>query len=1381
MKKTLFSFTTFLTGLVISFNCYSFVPLRFIKMDNRNGFSSDYLTDIIQDKEGFLWITSMNGINRYDGYELKIFKPGFKDKNGFTNHEFKAVTIDKEDNYWFATLHSGINVYNKKTGEVRAINTRGPANQTILHDFVNDVFCDSKGRIWISTDGGLNMFHPKENRMFTYTEGMNPGKNNPKGAIYNVYEDSKGQIFICSAVNGLYLFEDKLNDFINFRIPSVYSIGGYVNRIHNIVEDSNGTYWIGTWGNGLFQTEISIKKGLTVLRHLHDGLKVNSLKANLITCLYKSRSGAILIGTTSSLHILNNPESTDEKLTVIEVGEGENQISNGEITQIFEDRSGILWFTTAGGGLNKVDAGSKQFTTHLIVKNGIKLDPQIINSFYNNPNGDLMVGVQGVGFGKYSIEKEVFTHYLNLFEYRNLPRDLNTAICFFKDSKGLLWIGERFYGVYLVDEKSGKVAHYSNLENVSGFDSRRVNVIQEDPMHNVWVGTESGLYKFVRLNEPDKFQVFRFLSAKDNPYSISGDYINSLYFDSNRTLWVTTNNGLSKLETPLKTNFPLVFKNYSVSRDNSNGLRSNMLYSMHEDELKRFWIGTGGEGLALFDRENEKFTHFSRNVGLKGDAIYDIIPGKDNSLWLTSDQGLIKFSYKNNKKPVIESYTYEDGLQGNIFLPGSSHKDSQGNIYIGGYHGFNSFNPEKLQLNQSIPEMAFTKIETSNNEVNIFDALENGLNITHKDKSFSIGFTALSYSQPTKNMFSYILEGFDQDWSIVNYTGRTVTYKNVPPGDYTFKVIASNSSDLWNVKPLELKITVKPHPFETWWAFTFYGLVFFAILFWIYYILINNTKIKHSFEIEKLERIKEENINEFKFRFFTNISHELLTPLSIISCSVEDLTKNLKINKENLHVMSNNVNRLLRLITQLLDYRKMETNNMMPLVTKIDINLFFREICDSFQPFSDKKFITTYLNGEIEEEIFVDPEKLEKIISNLLSNAFKYTPEYGKIFFFYKLVKEDSLSWLCVEIIDSGQGIHISNIQQIFDRFYRVKSITGKTFGTGIGLALTKNLVEVHKGVINVENDATYGAKFSFKIPVSEEAYSEDQIADETGVYLIKEFSVGFGDSSDSSAESGVPTPSVKGTAKILVVEDNIEFRRLIANYLSYYFEVFEASNGVEGYELAIKESPDLIISDVMMPEMDGIELCQKIKNNIETSDILVILLTAKVGDEARFQSYKSGADSYIPKPVSFKVLHARIDSLIDLRQQIIKRFSSGIMPEIKEINISGMDNNLLKMMKTEVEKNISDPDLNVNRLSEKLQLSSSMLYRKLTKLTGMSPVEFIRNIRVEHSAQLLKSSDSNVSEAAYNSGFNDLSYFTKCFKNHYGVTPKNYKKKYSE
>jgi DNA-binding response OmpR family regulator/two-component sensor histidine kinase len=459
----------------------------------------------------------------------------------------------------------------------------------------------------------------------------------------------------------------------------------------------------------------------------------------------------------------------------------------------------------------------------------------------------------------------------------------------------------------------------------------------------------------------------------------------------------------------------------------------------------------------------------------------------------------------------------------------------------------------------------------------------------------------------------------------------------------------------------------------------------------------------------------------------------------------------------------------------------METNNMMPLVTKLDINLFFREICNNFQPFSDKKFISTFLNGEVEKEIFVDPEKLEKVISNLLSNAFKYTPEYGKIFFNYNLEKKDSISWLCVEIIDSGQGIHISNIQQIFDRFYRIKSITGKTFGTGIGLALTKNLVEVHKGVINVENDTNYGAKFSFKIPVSEEAYSEDQIADETGVYLIKEFSFGFGDSNEYIAESGVPTPSAKGTTKILVVEDNIEFRGLIVNYLSYYFEVFEASNGVEGYDLALKEFPDLIVSDVMMPEMDGIEFCQKIKNNIETSHILVILLTAKVSDDARFQSYKSGADSYIPKPVSFKVLHARLNSLTDMRQRIIKRFSLGILPEINEINISSLDNNLLKKIKDEVEKNISDYDLNVTRLSEKLQLSSSMLYRKLTNLTGMSPVEFIRNIRVEHSAQLLRNSDSNVSEAAYNSGFNDLSYFTKCFKNHFGITPKNYKKKYSK
>jgi len=657
----------------------------------------------------------------------------------------------------------------------------------------------------------------------------------------------------------------------------------------------------------------------------------------------------------------------------------------------------------------------------------------------------------------------------------------------------------------------------------------------------------------------------------------------------------------------------------------------------------------------------------------------------------------------------------------------------------------------------------------------VYDAIKNGLDLNYNQDNINIEFAALSYSQPGKNKYAYIMEGLDAVWKRTNSEGRMLNYSHIPPGDYTLRLKASNNSDIWNEVPLTLSIKVRPHPAKSWWAILIYTLIVIGILIAIYYFLINNIKIKQAYEIEKLERIKDENINQFKFRFFTNISHELLTPLSVLSFSVEDLISKMVLDSERLQIMERNVNRIMHLISQLLDFRKVESGSMKPEVMPGRIDTFIEQICISLKPLADKKHISVTVNGNGDQTIYFDPDKLDKIVCNLLSNALRYTPENGKIIINYRLYDKEKLTWLNLEVIDSGKGIEPENLDQVFERFYQVKSVTGKTFGAGIGLALSKNLVENHKGFMTVQNEETMGAKFSVDIPVSAEAYSKQEIRNEEINYQSGTFIIDHDASLLPAEDINTGKLVVDGKKTILIVEDNSDFRKLLKTHLSNYYNTLEAGNGEAGYEICLQKHPDLVITDMMMPVMNGIEMCNKVKNNIETSHIIVILLTAKTDEETRYESYLANADSYIAKPVDVRTLYARVESLLAQREKIIKKYSYGSMPAIVENEYSELDAKFLENVKTVIESRLLNTELNVLALSKEIGMSTSSLYRKIVSLTNMSPVEFIRYIRLQSAAKMMVKEGANVSEAAYASGFNDLSYFSKSFKKQFGISPKKY------
>lgn len=1344
-----------------------------------SGLSSDNLKALLQDREGYLWIASDNGINRFDGYRTTIYKPDFDQEKSFNSIDFNCIAEDKAGNLWFGTDHSGINTFNKQTRTVTVFDRNGSPGKAIMGNNINHILSDSRGRIWISSIGGLNLYYPESGKMVSFSNQERPGKNNPFGTISFGYEDSNGRILIGTWGNGLYIYDEEKDDFTQFLLGEKSRVNDFTNRVVRILEDRLGNYWLGTWEDGLYKIRIHNYQSLEILKHFsQNGKNGFSLSSNIVYCLYEDHQGSIWAGSPYGLNIITTPETNDPDIQLIQSGVGPGNISHNDLFSIIEDRSGIIWMATGGGGLNKIDPGLRSidaFTIPEIIKFG---ETQSVRSFIVDIDSSLLVGVNGLGFGKYILSEKKFIPFTDLPRFNQIPRELNAATCFYLDGDRSLWIGTRYNGLYVISAKTGKTDQYLQYDSVTGDRSRMINSIYEDRFRNIWVGTNNGLFRFIRSGKGLPYRISRYLPENDNPNSISGEYISAIFEDSESNIWIGTVGGsLNKARNSDGQDNRLAFKHFFAGRNNPGTIRSNIVYAILEDQQKRLWIGTGTAGIALYNPGDETFTHFAGEAGLRGDAVFDIIEDAGN-LWLSTDNGLVRFRQSGQSDYQAEVFTTEDGLQSNVFIDGASYKSTDGRIFFGGYYGFNVFKSKDLLSNAYIPPVVVTSIQVSNEQINVYEAIQNGINLSYNQNSIIVEFSALSFSQPGKNKYAYILDGLDADWNNAYSEGRTVSYSHIPAGRYTLRLKASNSSGLWNEVPLSLPIRVKPHPAVSWWAILIYSAVFIAILITIYSFLINNIKIKQAYEIEKIERKKEENINQFKFRFFTNISHELLTPLSVLSFSVEDLISKRIIDNERLQIMERNVKRIMNLISQLLDFRKVESGRMSPVVLPGRIDFFIEQICINLKPLAEKKNISVIVNGNGDQTIYFDPDKMDKIVCNLLSNALRYTPENGKIIINYQFYEKGSISWLKLDVIDSGKGIETEKLDKVFERFYQVNSVTGKTFGAGIGLALAKNLAENHKGYISVENEKDLGAKFSVNLPVSAAAYSKDEIRLEEINYQSRNFIIDHGDSLLPDEEESGEGIGREEKRTILIVEDNSDFRRLLKKHLSNYYHTIEAENGEQGYAACLNKQPDLVITDLMMPVMNGIELCRNIKGNIETSHIIVILLTAKIDEETRLESYQANADSYISKPVDVRTLYTRIESLLKQREKLIKRYYHGIMPDPEVSEHSELDTKFLEHIKSIIGSKIMNTEMNVLALSKEVGMSTSNLYRKITSLTGMSPVEFIRYIRLQSAAAMLANEGANVSEAAYSCGFNDLSYFCKSFKKQFGVSPKKYQSK---
>ncbi|MBN1415529.1 MAG: hypothetical protein JW973_10545, partial [Bacteroidales bacterium] len=752
--------------------------LEFERIDTRKGLSSDIVIKTIQDKEGFLWFITEDGLNRYDGYEIKTYKSGFNASMSFTSSNFRSICEDKDGNLWLGTQNAGVNIFNKVTGEVHILMADTTRPDKLLNNTINSLFCDSEGLIWIGNNTGINCWDPKKEEFIQLPES---GSFPPPNSIICCFaERANGLILIGSWESGIFVYDKKTRHFKNFLIPDDGIPLNFENRIWCILPDKDQHYWVGTWEGGLYLTRIT-GDSLTIKKHFtHQSQNPGSILSNIIFSIRKDDKGALWIGTPYGLNIMDTLWAANPQFHKYVGGNKPNELSYTEVYDIFRDQSGIMWLATTGGGVNKVDQSHKRFNNYTIPQTDPQKKGTSVYSFYFGRDKSLYIGVKSLGFGRYDLSDHSFVPYKEIDAFRHLPPEINAAYCFHEDTRGDLWIGTRYEGVYWISKATGEYVNYLFDTGNSPYIAKEVRTISEDPYGQIWIGTSEGLFKFVPTHNAGRFELFRYLPEQDNPFSLTGKIINCVYVASDSTLWVGTDEGgLNKLITEMKSDSSPSFLHYGLKTNNSLSVTSKMIYSIYEDTRHRLWIGTGDAGITLFSPEQQSLTHLQQEIGWQGDAVFGMIEDNQGALWLTTNKGLSKLLFKSNTDILLENYTYEDDLQRNIFIRGAILKDMQGKIYIGGHNGFNVFQPNEVWTNTYIPPVVITDVFVVNKPVQFDYSKGKVLVLTHKEINFSIRFAALSFSQPNKNKYAYKLEGFDKDWQIASPIVRTATYANL--------------------------------------------------------------------------------------------------------------------------------------------------------------------------------------------------------------------------------------------------------------------------------------------------------------------------------------------------------------------------------------------------------------------------------------------------------------------------------------------------------------------------------------------------------------------------------------------------------------------------
>lgn len=1340
--------------------------LFFRHLTTNDGLSHNSVYSIIEDNSGFIWIGTRSGLNRFDGYSFKIYDIN---NSGLPNAYINTIFKDSKGRIWIGTQEGGLSMYNSTTDSFKSFIFTSKKPDEIDNDYIQAIAEDSKGNIWAGAHSDdLYRVDEKQGKLIRIQLADKLPKKFKIERINTMFFENDTMLWL-GTMGGLFRFNQATG-----KVIPLYSQTGIVDaRVLCVFNENEQIIWLGTT-KGIIRYD---KKN----RRLKSFTTATSeLTNDQIRDIKRMPDGRLMIATDGGGLNIYNPASgsfTSSK------NDPDNPftISNNSVYYIFVDKNKGLWIGNYNGGVNYYSEYDWKF---LPVKHQVddieSLSNNHIRTFFEDREGNMWIGTLG-GLNLFNPVSGKFKSYtFNKTASNSLSS--NSVLAIYEDHEGYTWIGTFGGGISIFDKKKNTFRKFSHPDDATGsLDKSSIYAITETNNNKLCIASLGGMYILDRKTNRLK----RYVSSNSK---LSSNTVKVLCNDRQGNIWIGTNRGLNRFNPETEE-----FKVFLHSNSDKTSLINNRILSLFEASDGKLWVGTEGGGVCFFDPEKNNFISITSADGLPDNVINGILQDDNGMFWFSTNKGLVQYEPFQKK---IKIFTVADGLQGNEFNQKAAFKSRDGKLYFGGSNGFNAFLPGNLLINQNPPKVLLTDLYISNNLVNVgepnspLDAqlfLLKRLTLTNEQSNFELHFSVLGFINKGKYKYSFMMKGIDKGWTDFREV-QSVNYSNLRSGLYTFMVRAINNDGIYSVEPTAVEIRILPPWWKSWWAYTFYAFIITGAF--ILFIRLNTSwvKVNQQLELERIEKEHVDELNQLKLGFFTNISHEFKTPLTLILGHLDNF-KNTGIEKraETLKNIEKNAKRLLFLINQLLEFRKAESGLMKLKASKSNIVQLLAGIRDSFDNLAKKKNIRLDLvvSGDI-PEIWIDAEKVEKIFFNLLSNAFKYTEESGTVEI---LVKERKIaevqdvkspsSYLETIVRDTGVGIAPEELGLVFERFYQLTKKEGadpKIDSSGIGLAYTKRLVDLHHGTISASSEYGKGSSFSVLLPLGKNHLTDSEIKEDINYQLKMDYEGLSGAIFDLQPSSENIAERDDNMPVLLVVDDNPQICKVIADKFSAAFQVLTAANGSIGLESAQKYLPDIIISDIMMPEMDGIQFCQKIKQDIRTSHIPVILLTAKSGDENQIIGMKTGADAYISKPYNPDLLQVTMENLITNRKLLRNKFSDQPNFVPAEVVSNKLDEQFLVKIIHLIEDDLDSDTLDVTKLSREVAMSRSVLYRKLKALTGNSIQDFVRIVKLRKAARLLLESDNAIADIAFQSGFSNSKHFSTAFKRQFGKTPSEYR-----
>ncbi|HEV2480048.1 MAG TPA: two-component regulator propeller domain-containing protein [Puia sp.] len=1370
-------------------------PVHFTALTSRDGLSQSTVNCIFRDSYGFLWFGTQDGLNRYDGYSFTIYRHDAANPRSIADNQIKSIIEDDQHRLWIGTLGGGLCIYDRDHDDFLRLEDLGihPAFHT--DPAILSLLKARDGSIWIGTFRGLLEINAARTTIREFQPDPADTASLSNATIQALFQDHTGRIWI-GTYGGLDVYWPKEQKFTRWQRNNS---GLTSDHLTAITQYRNGSLYLATDGGGL---NVFDPVTGTITSYL-PAANPDAISSLNLRSLCPAPDGTIWVGTENGLDRFDPVTKTFSHHRHTLIGEG--SLTNNTVISLLEDSTGTLWAGTAQGGVNKYDRNLFYFDVYRSTADAASLSGDQVTCFAQDPQGNTWIGTDGAGLNRWSAATGRFDHYYPRPGNANAPSGTAILSLLMLRDKHTLCIGTYGNGLDRLDLNTGRFTHLKAGPGPRELSDPSIYAILEDYRGNIWMGTNGG---GVDVLHPDgTIDKHTFSGRKD---SVSNNYIRCLLETHDGSIWIGTySGGISVYDSATKS--------FTVYDNVVNHLSNQVVFSLCEDTQGRIWAGTMGGGLDLFNPATKQFRVYNEASGLSNNIVNSIIEDTQGFLWLSTNKGISRF---NPATGEFRNFGIPHGLQSLEFLNGSGFMDSKHRIFFGGISGFNVFDPTQNTVNKVAPQPRLTDLYLFNTPVRPGvpgSPLKEDINrqqeivLSHDQYDFSIGFAAAGYTIPADNKFAYTLQGFDKNW---NFAGpqRRATYTNLSPGHYSFHLKAANNDGVWSTHDTVIGITVLPPFWKTWWAYTLYALIVLAILYLIYRDITIRERLRGRIRLEQMTAEKNRELNELKLHFFTNVSHELRTPLSLITDPLRKLIKG-EISPDETRrygkLMYDNATRLTRLIDQMLDWRKLETGHLRLDPRNTDLVGLTKDIAGLFTLHATERHLAYTISApETEINAIVDTDKFEKIVFNLISNAFKYTPDGGSILITIRHATIGAKPAAELHVRDTGIGIAPGLRDKVFDLFYQVQgSRRYESASSGIGLALARQLAELQGGTLTVTSEEGAGSDFILTLPLNGQAQhpaSPEPLPtgrEHTGAFDQTPLAVDPQTppaaqpqiAPATQAQPATPSPQdpdadLEGdTPLILLVEDNAHLRDYIRGELPPTYRTATAGDGATGLDKALQLIPDLIISDVMMPHLSGLELCRAVKTDLRTSHIPVILLTARQSDAHQVEGYSAGADVYIPKPFNMEVITACVSSLLESRRKMHELYRQNKLsnapaetsaPEDHPIpQWNFLDRQFLENTAAVVDHHLADPLFDVEVLATKLKVSRRQLYRKLNALIGETPHDYITTRRLTKAAQLLLTGELTVSEVAYKTGFTDAANFSRSFTRHYGQSPSKYRK----